>query len=206
MTEKEKKPASLSEALIAFKLLDIEILKQSTNPHFKSKYADLFTILDAVEVPLAKLGVIISSYSHYQNEQWVETTELEFGSEKKPSSFPLFGNDPQKIALSITYARRNNIQSLLNLAAMDDDGNAAASKAIKPTKIQPVIDPQELFKDLLGNVVDKALTKDAMTANWKARSIDIAKLKQLSPEFHLKLEGYAKDKSAIFESKELTTE
>ena len=125
MTEKEKKPASLSEALIAFKLLDIEIFKQSTNPHFKSKYADLATILDAVEKPLAELGVIISSHSHFKDDQWVETTVLEFGSETKPSTRPLFGTKPQEFGSSSSYARRFNLQSLLNLAAIDDDANAA---------------------------------------------------------------------------------
>ena len=125
MTESKPKPASLSEALIAFKLLDIEIFKQSTNPHFKSKYADLATILDAVEKPLAELGVIISSHSHFKDEQWVETTVLEFGSETKPSTRPLFGTKPQEFGSSSTYARRFNLQSLLNLAAIDDDANAA---------------------------------------------------------------------------------
>ena len=125
MTESKPKPSSLFNALIEFKLQDIEIFKQSTNPHFKSKYADLATILDAVEVPLAKLGIAIVSHSSYEGEQWIETTSLKFGSEYLSSQFPLFGTKPQELGSSITYARRFNLQSLLNLAAIDDDANAA---------------------------------------------------------------------------------
>lgn len=125
MTKEITKPKTLAEALIEFKKQDIEIFKQSTNPHFKSKYADLATILDAVEKPLADLGVIISSHSHLVGDSWVNTTVLEFGSEKKESSFPLFGAKPQELGSSITYARRFSLQNLLNIAALDDDGNAA---------------------------------------------------------------------------------
>jgi len=114
------------------------------------------------------------------------------------------GIDPQDKATgkAMSYAKK---YALLNALLLETGDDSEQDVNMQIAKSKP-IDPQELFKDLLGNVVDKALTKDAMTANWKARSIDIAKLKQLSPEFHLKLEGYAKDKSAIFESKELTTE
>lgn len=119
------KESTLTNALIEFKKLDIPIFKQSTNPHFKSKYADLATILEAVEVPLAELGIIISSHSHLVGEAWVETTAIECGSDKKESTFPLFGGKPHELGSSITYARRYNILSLLNLAAEDDDGNAA---------------------------------------------------------------------------------
>ncbi len=41
------------------------------------------------------------------------------------SVFPVFGTKPQEIGSSITYARRYNLQALLDLSTDDDDGNSA---------------------------------------------------------------------------------
>lgn len=204
MTRETTKPKTLAEALIEFKKQDIAIFKQSTNSYFKkangegSKYADLATILEAVEVPLAELGIIISSHSHLIGEQWVETTTLEFGAEKKESSFPLFGNDPQKMGSSITYARRFNIQSLLNLAALDDDGNEAAKGEKLESK--KTYDANAAFKDLLENVVQKAVTLDALGSNWKVRGSDIARLEKENLELFNKLVEYKDDRKAKFQA------
>jgi hypothetical protein len=188
MTKDNNKPKTLAEALIEFKKQDIEIFKQSVNPHFKSKYADLATILEAIEVPVAELGVLITSHSHFEGGQWVETTVLEFGAESMPSSFPLFGGDAQKMGSSITYARRFNLQSLLNLAAVDDDGSEAA----KGKKLEKTFDAMAVFKDLLGNVIEKAATPAALDSNWKVRSQDINKLKKDNEGLYNQLVDYAK--------------
>jgi hypothetical protein len=117
----------LKTAICAFKAEHISIKKESANPFFKSKYADLPTILEAIEVKAAKHGLVITSESKLQGELWVLETTLECkdSDEQKKSTFPIFGGKPQEIGSSITYARRYNIQSLLNLAADDDDGNEA---------------------------------------------------------------------------------
>ena len=141
--ETETKVPKLADAICEFKKLSITIKKGSDNPFFKSKYADLPTILEAVELELANLGVIVVSRSDLIGEEWVLVTELIHKEtlERMVSVFPLFGGKAQDVGSSVTYARRYNIQSLLNLAAEDDDGNAAnRGKPIKKaTKAAPIM-------------------------------------------------------------------
>lgn len=133
--EDKTKPAApiihspLKEAICKFKAQNIVIKKESSNPFFKSRYADLATILDAVEVKAAGFGLVITSVTKLVEGTWMLETTLEHkdSDEVKISWFPIFGTKPQEYGSSITYARRYNIQSLLNLAAEDDDGNAANS-------------------------------------------------------------------------------
>jgi hypothetical protein len=118
----------LKEALCKFKQLNIKIHKESDNPYFKSKYADLSVILTAIENDAAKVGLVITSRLDITSAgERILITELEHkdSMERIASIFPVFGAKPQEIGSSVTYARRYNIQSLLNLAAEDDDGNAA---------------------------------------------------------------------------------
>jgi len=176
MTEKEKKHTSLFNALIEFKLQDIEIFKQSTNPHFKSKYADLATILDAVEVPLAKLGIAIVSHSSYEGEQWIETTSLKFGSEYLSSQFPLFGTKPQELGSSITYARRFNLQSLLNLAAIDDDANAA-NNANAIVKVYPTAAAGKKAFAAIMDSLNSCEHLEDLAIEWARNTDELAKQK-----------------------------
>ena len=172
--ETEIKVSKLADAICEFKKLSITIKKGSDNPFFKSKYADLPTILEAVELELANLGVIVVSRSDLIGEEWVLVTELIHKEtlERMVSVFPLFGSKAQDVGSSVTYARRYNIQSLINLAAEDDDGNAAnRGKPIKKaTKAEPVstkIDfDRELDKVLTIEAYDelKKDTKDAVSA------------------------------------------
>jgi len=131
MTEKTT-TSPLKDALCEFKKKKITIVKGKENPFFKSKYADLPEILQAVEGGLAELGIIISSSSGFTENGWELKTILthKLSDEIVESSFPLFGSKPQEFGSSITYARRYNMQSLLNLAAEDDDGSA--SNTAKP--------------------------------------------------------------------------
>lgn len=135
--ETAKPHSPLKAAICAFKQEEITIKKSSDNPFFKSKYADLATILDAIESKAAKYGLVITSSLRMDTgtEAWVLETTLEHkdSDEKKISTFPVFGGKPQEIGSSITYARRYNIQSLLNLAAEDDDGNATANTTVFKT-------------------------------------------------------------------------
>ncbi len=101
------------------------ILKTETNPFFKSKYADLATILESVNPVLRKNGLIIV--------QTVERTVLEtslfhgLSDEFITSYINIDENikDCQKFGSALTYYRRYGIQALLNLAAFDDDGEMA---------------------------------------------------------------------------------
>lgn len=107
------------------------VLKNAANPHLKSKYANLNSVIDAVDKPLADNGLIIVQAST-STDSVVEVETMLFHAESgeyigcnvrlTPAK-----NDPQGVGSAITYARRYGMLSLLNLAAEDDDGHAATN-------------------------------------------------------------------------------
>jgi hypothetical protein len=121
---------TLSANLSKFRSKIGTIKKESDNPFFKSKYADLPSILEHINPILVECGLSIVHATRYENESLVLETTLT-SIEEKPESitsvFPVFGNKPQEIGSSMTYARRYNIQALLDLSTDDDDGNSANS-------------------------------------------------------------------------------
>lgn len=123
---------ALLKAQIAIKAA----LKDSTNPHFKSKYADLSSVIDAVKGPLNANGIVFTQgVSAAENGVAVETmlihTSGEWMSETLP--IPVSRVDAQGVGSAITYGRRYGLQSMCGVPAEDDDGNAA-SKAPPPEK------------------------------------------------------------------------
>lgn len=107
------------------------VLKNAANPHLKSKYANLNSVIDAVDKPLADNGLIVVQAST-STDSVVEVETILFHAESgefigcnvklSPAK-----NDPQGVGSAITYARRYGMLSLLNLAAEDDDGHAATN-------------------------------------------------------------------------------
>lgn len=104
-------------------------IKDSSNPHLKSKYADLASVWDAIRAPLAKnhLAVIqhvsaegdavsVTSILAHESGQWMSGT-LTLKATKA---------DPQGVGSAITYARRYSLSALVGVAQDDDDGHAAS--------------------------------------------------------------------------------
>lgn len=106
--------------------------KTSNNPFFKSKYADLGSVLDACETALNDEGVMILQPV---NKEGVDTCLIHVESNQKVTCFvPFIGAvDMQKLGGAITYARRYGLQSLLCLETEDDDGNTAVGHLKKET-------------------------------------------------------------------------
>ena len=105
--------------------------KDATNPHFKSKYADLASVVDAYREPLAEFGlslsqhpssdgakVIITTLLMHTSGQWIES-DLALTAEKAT---------PQSVGSAITYGRRYSAMAITGMAADDDDGNDAEGR------------------------------------------------------------------------------
>jgi hypothetical protein len=177
-----KEASILKAAICEFKKKNIKILKESTNPHFKSKYADLATILDAVEKDAAECGLIITSTVAYVDTSLILTTRLSHKDTEEFEStiFPIFGSKPQELGSSITYARRYNIQCLLNLAADDDDGQAAnTSQQVK--KADPAAAKRALYVAIMKEL-DEAKDAEDLEFGWLARGNDLHTIEQYSKE------------------------
>ena len=107
------------------------IKRETVNPFYKSKYADLPTIFDAIRPVLAAHGLAVLQGGDGENgtRLGVSTMLLHESGEFIEYTFPMPCSmaDPQKAGSAITYGRRYGLQSILGIAAEeDDDGNAAA--------------------------------------------------------------------------------
>jgi hypothetical protein len=103
--------------------------KGATNPFFKSKYADLNAIREAVIPVLNAHGIsVLQPIVHFENKNFVKTILLHESGELLESLTEIIynkQNDAQAQGSGISYARRYALQSFVCVGADDDDGQKA---------------------------------------------------------------------------------
>ncbi len=113
-------------------------LKDSKNPFFKSSYADLNSIREAVMPALSELGVGVFQPTVVVNgKQFVRTLLLHESGEFLSADTEVVAikqNDPQAHGSAVSYARRYGLQSFLNCGTTDDDGEAAMVRKSAPVE------------------------------------------------------------------------
>lgn len=113
-------------------------VKDSANPFFKSKYADLASVVEAIRVAFSSNGLsyIQTVEPSDQDEVRVETTILHSSGEWISCgvlSLPVSKSDAQGYGSALTYARRYSLSAATGVAPEDDDGNLASSAKPKKT-------------------------------------------------------------------------
>lgn len=104
--------------------------KDSTNPHFKSDYADLASVRDVTRGPLAKHGLAILQWPRtIENGVEIETVLTHSSGQYMSGKLwvPCGKFDAQGIGSAITYGRRYALMAVTGVAPVDDDGNAAVA-------------------------------------------------------------------------------
>jgi len=133
-------------------------LKSTANSYFKSSYADLEAVINAVKGPLNDNEIMfMQAIQRDELGIFVETVLLHSVGEFVVSETPVLvqdANNPQKMGSGITYAKRYALQAICGLPTEDDDGNAAAKPPKKPVK--PPVKPPKPAK-----VVDDDTIKGA---------------------------------------------
>jgi hypothetical protein len=137
---KSESIVKLAEALVKAQKAMGAAAKDSKNPFFKSKYADLNSIIDAGLPALHDNGIsVLQAQANDANGLYVETILLHSSGEWISSMTPIIvakDNDPQAMGSAISYARRYGLQSFLTLKAEDDDGESAMARS--PSASTPV--------------------------------------------------------------------
>ena len=155
--EEAVKVSGLYPKLHAAKQKIGKVAKNSTNPHFKNKYADINALIESVEPILLEHGLLLIQPISATGLVSTLIIDIETGDKVESSMRLPEIQDPQKIGSAVTYYRRYTLQSLLSLQAEDDDANSA-SATVKNTK--PTI-TQERFENGLSQIAEGKLTPEA---------------------------------------------
>ena len=148
--------------------------KDTSNPFFKSKYADLASHWEAARPALAANGLcIIQGTRPSDKDEVIVITRLAHESGEWTESelaVPVSKADAQGYGSALTYGRRYGFSATIGTAGEDDDGNAAAAaKPQRPNTATQVAvdafealpeDEQKFLMDHVTVILDKAASKD----------------------------------------------
>ncbi len=170
--QKSESIGNLSKALTAVQAALKPAVKDSNNPFFKSKYADLNSVWDSCRELLAQngLSVIQGNSVGLDNTVIVETILAHESGEWIQSELclPLAKHDPQGVGSAVTYGRRYGLAAAVGIVAdVDDDGNAASGQrnAPPPRPNQPKPDQSDgLVKGI--QTICKALNDSGDQITW----------------------------------------
>jgi len=165
-------------------------VKDSTNPHFKSKYADLASVVSAIKPAAAAHGLgFVQVFRESSGGVTIETIILHESGEQfscGPLFVPAIKNDAQAYGSAITYARRYSLQTAWGVPSDDDDGNGATHKEKKDEQPDPFThDPATVGRlKSAPNMGELAEVWAAIPANLRARYTQIkdARKKELEAQ------------------------
>lgn len=153
IASKSEHIGQLAAALAAAQATFGHAEKDAKNPHFRSTYATLASVIDAVRLPLADHGIAIIQSTAFQRSQveaskdgqrfsvegaivTVETILAHESGEYLAGqlSAAVPSTAPQAIGSAVSYLRRYALQAMVCLAASDDDGEAAQVRTVAPPR------------------------------------------------------------------------
>ena len=127
----------ISKAIAASQRAMLPAKKNKKNPHFRSSYADLSAVIQALE-PIWDNGlafvqcpstdperglVTVETVLMHESGQWISATTSCVPSSRGKPDF-----SPQAVGSAITYLKRYGLQSMLGMASVDDDGERAMGR------------------------------------------------------------------------------
>lgn len=179
-------------------------LKTNTNPHFRSKYADLSACVEAVIDALNANGIaLIQQTRQDETGVTVETMFLHESGEtlsSGPLHVPAAKQDPQGYGSALTYARRYSLMAACGIAPEDDDGNAASKRpSIKHSPVEPVgVTPERLslITDTADAIKERFASTDVvgayeLAAEWTDSEERQALWKQLPSNIRSAIKAHA---------------
>lgn len=168
----EKKPAhkNVFVALAAAQMEFGAVTKGSTNPAFKSKYADLADVAAVVIPALASHGVAVMHYMTGENLDRMRTEFVHGESDTRIAcDVPLLVDrqNMQGMKSATTYAKRIGLESLSGVAPEDDDGNAATSAPPKAESQKPRQQQGPSAAQIAADSIGNADSIDQLQGIWE---------------------------------------
>ena len=149
-------------------------IKDANNPFFRSKYADLASVVEASRPALVENGLSVVQYTQgnvlytmllHSSGEWIRGhIDLKPMRQVKDAGW-VASEDPQSYGSCITYARRYGMAAITGTATEDDDGNAATGRTAghaAEEKRSVDLDPAILA------TFEAAQTAEELKAAWNA--------------------------------------
>ena len=156
---------AIAKALAAAQRAIRPAIKDATNPHFRSRYADLSACVEAVidalndngialmqRVSPCDDGVIVETVFVHESGEIINCGQLHVPASKQ---------DAQGYGSALTYARRYSLMAACGIAPEDDDGNAATRRQ----SAAPAVPTPDITDHL--SAIDASANSDEMTAAYK---------------------------------------
>lgn len=135
-------------------------VKGKVNPAFRSKYADLSSVIDAIKPALVENGLWFTQRTQRADGGVIVETVILHASGQSMSCGPLYmpatKQDAQGYGSALTYARRYSLMAAFGVPAEDDDGNAATGRQEARRAAPAPVDDGE-SATVLGSLRDAAL-------------------------------------------------
>jgi hypothetical protein len=176
MTDKTTKHATIAAALAAAQAAMGRAAKSANNLHFKSKYADLASVMDACMPALNANGIAVTQPVKREDGEIVLYTILHHADSDQTlddGGLPLIVNkrDMQGLGSALTYARRYGLMAMAGISADDDDGNAAA-KAAPPAQAKPPVKMTAEQFQQIDDLIERTASDEAkLCAYWKVAEL-----------------------------------
>jgi hypothetical protein len=190
MIETSSEIKHISAALLKFQGAVDGVGKSSANPHFKSRYANLETVVDTARPELQAAGIVFMQSGgaivdgvmamstrliHVDSGEWIQgTMDIALGK-----------RDPQGVGSAQTYAQRYHLMAMLGLPPVDDDGEAAMDRTnSRPEPEAPkalVKDQRAIWADMRDEI-DACTTLEELGMLWGSPAFK-AEFKKLKPDW-----------------------
>lgn len=110
--------------------------KDAQNPFFKSNYATLDSVFEAIRIPFSKNGLCVTQPTRESDKGTIVETVIMHSSGQWISGELMINPvklDPQSKGSALTYARRYLLSSIAGVPQSDDDGSEATGKQMVST-------------------------------------------------------------------------
>lgn len=139
-------------------------VEDSSNPYFKSKYADLTSVWRACREPLTKNGLsVIQTLQVLEGQLFLISVLGHVSGEWIKSFIPVKPSkeDIQSLGSAITYCRRYTLAALVGVCPVDDDGESAMDRSKKNKQEEIPLVKLNLPKDVVADRVEEFFKESA---------------------------------------------